>query len=97
MDTVRRQATMARIIRDMVREARGANERSSKQLQIVQLASGYAFALYMDRRESRRPAEFSDRLQKRLGPAPEDPTYFQDLDALDEFVHQLGSLLSFSG
>lgn len=58
----------------------------------IDVAAGYAFALYRDLVASGKSLTFSDAMRPNRGVAPDDPEFFRHLHALEDFVRAVRHL-----
>ncbi len=91
METNIRQDQAASIVRDLVTKARDLSRSDDQRKTIANIAAKYAFALYFDLSETRGKPIVSAEMESRRG-VPDDPDYFDDLDAISELLNCLGIL-----
>jgi len=91
MDTTVRQANAAKLLRDLVSKAHETVRPAADRSAITSIAGPYAWALYHDIEVSTGKSPVSPEMEMRRG-TPDDPGYFDDLSAIDEFLEVIGSL-----
>ena len=91
METDVRQSQAASIIRDLYSKAQEQSRATEQRDKIAAIAAKYAWALYNDIVETTGKPPVSPAMEARIG-VPDDPVYFDDLDAIKEFLDFLGSL-----
>ena len=91
METNVRQDHAASIVRDLVSKAKDESRSEEQRKKIADIAGKYAFALYFDISETAGKPIVSAEMESRRG-VPDDPGYFEDLDAIGEFLNCLGAL-----
>jgi hypothetical protein len=91
VETTIRQDAAAKIVRDLVVMAKDASRPEDKRDKIRDIAAKYAYALYFDLAESTSKPVVSPEMESRQG-VPSDPEYFENLDAIVEFLNCLGGL-----
>ena len=88
MEAVVRHASIANVLRDLCSEARAAARAPDKLRPILSIARQYAYALYHDIEVSTGKTPVSPKVEQRSG-VPDDPEYFDSIDAIQEFMHTL--------
>jgi hypothetical protein len=68
--------------------------RPDESVGTINLAGGYACALYIDLKTNGQAITFSNETLAKCGGIPSDPQFFRHFDALDELLSQVGHLLS---
>jgi hypothetical protein len=58
----------------------------------INVAAGYAFALYHDLTAAGHAILFNDTILQNRGVPPMDPGFFQDLHALQDFVERVNRI-----
>jgi hypothetical protein len=91
LETNVRQEQAASIVRDLVSKAKDESRSDDQRRKIADIAGKYAFALYFDLNESTGKPIVSAEMESRRG-VPDDPGYFDDLDAIGELLNCLGTL-----
>ena len=91
METSERQANAAQLLRDLVSKAHEMARPTTDRAAITSIAGPYAWALYHDIETSTGRAPVSVEMERRRG-TPDDPGYFDDLAAIDEFLESIGVL-----
>ncbi|MES1213271.1 MAG: hypothetical protein ABUL64_01675 [Singulisphaera sp.] len=91
METDVRQTQAATILRDLVSKAKDQSRTEEARSKIADIAAKYAFALYFDISETLGKPIISPAMEARRG-VPDDPGYFDSVEAISEFLSALGSL-----
>ena len=90
MDSLTRQGMATQIVRNVVNEARDEKRPPVERETLASIAGQYAWALYHDIEASTGKSPVSPAMEARRG-VPSDPGYFEELDAIDEFLDVLGA------
>jgi hypothetical protein len=91
METNVRQGHAAQILRDLVSKAHETARPSSDRSAITSIAGPYAWALYHDIEVSTGKPPVNAEMEMRRA-TPDDPEYFDDLSAIDEFLETIGAI-----
>jgi hypothetical protein len=91
METGIRQGHAAKIIRDLVSKANEQQRPQDARTKIGWIAGQYSWALYQDMLASSGKPPVTPEMQKRRG-TPSDASYFNELNAVKEFLGGLGPL-----
>jgi hypothetical protein len=91
LETNIRQTQAASIVRDLVSKAKDESRSGEQRQKIGDIAAKYAFALYFDLSETAGKSIVSAEMESRRG-VPDDPGYFDSLDAISEFLNCVGAL-----
>ncbi|HVU85844.1 MAG TPA: hypothetical protein VHD36_00885 [Pirellulales bacterium] len=91
METNVRQHQAASIVRDLLSKARDESRSDEQRKKIADIAAKYAFALYFDMAETAGKPPVSADMESRRG-VPDDPGYFDSLDAICELLSCVGTL-----
>jgi hypothetical protein len=91
METGVRQGHAAKIIRDLVSKANEQQRPPDARAKIGWIAGQYACALYQDILASTGKPPVTPEMEKHRG-TPGDAGYFNELEAVKEFLGALGSL-----
>jgi hypothetical protein len=91
METGVRQGHAAKIIRDLLSKANEQQRPPDDRVKIGRIAGQYSWALYQDLLESTGKPSVSAEMEKRRG-TPSEAAYFNELDAIKDFLGALGSL-----
>ena len=91
METQIRQTQAAAIVRDLVAKAQESSRPNEQRETIVAIAAKYAWALYFDLEISSGVPPVNAAMETRRG-VPSDPGYFDNLDAIKEFLGAIDGL-----
>ncbi len=91
MESGIRQAHCANILRDLVAEARDQSAPAEQRDKLTRIAAKYAWTLYFDIVETTGKSPVSAEMEERSG-VPDDVTYFEQIQAIQELLNALGSL-----